>query len=59
MPEKSHVSKQGGAESGALGDATVTIRNPVPADLQSVIDRWSNLPLAVRRCIVALVKAGE
>jgi len=55
---KTRKHKTGGAESGAPGDATATIHNPVPSDLRLVIDRWSTLPPAIRAAVLALVKAG-
>jgi hypothetical protein len=45
-------SHQGGAESGAHSA-------PIGADLQAIIQRWPELPNAVKAGIVAMVKAAD
>jgi hypothetical protein len=51
-PEKTTVSEQGGAESGAHA-APMTVSNP---DLAAVVTTWPKLPEAVRAGIVAMVR---
>ena len=43
-------SKDGAADSGAVGDSSVQIA----ADLAQVIDAWPNLPESIRRAILLL-----
>ncbi len=54
-PEKTTVSEQGGAESGAH-TAPTAVSDP---DLVAVISAWPKLPEAVRAGIVAMVKASS
>ena len=47
------VSEIGGAESGAV-DADCS---PIDPDLQSIIERWHDLPEAIKAGILAMVQA--
>ena len=51
-PEKTTVSEQGGAESGAHA-APMIVSDP---DLAAVVTTWPELPEAVRAGIVAMVR---
>ena len=53
-PDKTTVSKQGGAQSGAHA-APTAVSDP---DLAAVVKVWPKLPEAVRVGIVAMVKAA-
>ena len=52
-PEKTTVSEQGGAESGAQA-APTSVSDP---DLAAVVKAWPELPESVRAGIAAMVKA--
>jgi len=54
IPEKTHFSREGGAESGALADLSTT---PDPY-LARLIEAWPDLPEAVRRDILEMIEAG-
>ncbi len=54
-PEKTTVSEQGGAQSGAH-TAPTAVSDP---DLAGVISAWPELPEAVRVGIVAMVRAAR
>ena len=53
--EKTTVSEQGGAESGAQA-ASTAVSDP---DLAAVVKAWPKLPEPVRAGIVAMVKAAR
>ncbi|UCC30279.1 MAG: hypothetical protein JSU86_19025 [Phycisphaerales bacterium] len=55
FPEKTTVSEQGGAESGAHA-APIAVSDP---DLRAVVSAWPELPEALRKGIVAMVKAAS
>ena len=52
--ENSALSEMGAAESGAI----VAENAPVDPDLQAIIERWPDLPEAMKADIVAMVKAA-
>ena len=54
-PEKTTVSEQGGAQSGAHAAPTAVS----DSDLGALISAWPELPEAVRAGIVAMVKAAS
>jgi len=54
-PQKTAISETGGAESGAV-DAEDT---SIDLDLQVIIQRWLELPEAVKAGILAMIRAAE
>jgi hypothetical protein len=54
-PEKTPLSAEGGAESGAPAVPT----RPIDPALATLIDAWETLPDVVRAGIVALVNAAQ
>jgi hypothetical protein len=52
--ENSALSKTGAAESGAI----VPENAPIDPDLQAIIERWPDLPPAVKASIAAMAAAA-
>ena len=53
--ENSALSEMGAAESGAI----VAENTPIDPDLQAIIERWPDLPAAVKASIAAMAAAGD
>ena len=54
-PAKNALSQQ----RAALGAAVVHSKAPIDPDLQSIIERWSDLSDAVKAGILAMVKSPD
>jgi len=52
LPGKTQIPGTGGAESGAVGSKNA----PIDPELQAVIDRWPDLPDALKAGILAMVQ---
>jgi len=53
-PQKTAISAEGGAESGAVGAAEA----PVDAELAAVVEAWPDLPGAARARILAIIETA-
>ena len=54
-PGYSHIAPEGGAKCAAPDAAN----HDVEAELHAVIDAWPDLPLALQRGILVIVRAGR
>ena len=54
-PEENAPSREGAARGAAVGAEDA----PIDPDLQAIIERWPELPEAVRTSIVAMVRAAK
>ena len=57
IPRETPISETGGAECGAP-DAPDARNRPDDSDLCRIIDAWPDLPMAIRRAILAVIETS-
>ncbi len=54
-PEENAHSREGAAP----GAAVVAENTPIDLDLQSIVERWTKLPDAIKAAMLAMVRAAD